>query len=172
MSEESRDFIWRVHDYTCSFIQFADTKAGVIFAWSSGLLAWLFSSYDLANVFTTAQWLQDWVEAISMLVTAVALVVAAFFSVMVIAPIMAMELPRSPCEKNDSEGLVYWRSVRRYSADEYVIAVNAESPMEKEAAMHTYVLAGVADRKYKKLFYAVWWSVAGTALTLVVIVLH
>ncbi len=56
MTETRLDFAWNVHQYLRDFIQFADTKAGFVFAWSNGVLVLLAGSDAVSPLFSFAKW--------------------------------------------------------------------------------------------------------------------
>ncbi len=181
VSEASEEFVWRVHEYTCSFIQFADTKAVIAFGWCGGLLAWLCTQNNAIEFFTLDLWQKDWKVALAMCATVVELAVSALAAVMVISPFQAFEIVNSSFKSAfgrkkesslEADDLVYWRSIRRRSCQQYVDAVNAKSTQERAVAKHVYTLAGIAERKYQRLSFAIWGSVIGTILSILAVTMR
>lgn len=167
MSTETNDFIWRVHGYTCSFVQFADRKAAIFFAWSSGLLAWLFTKYESSQLLTVARWSVDWVSAIFLAIAVVLLAMSAYFAIRCVMPIRARDIPPKTEAPENPDELVYWRSIRALPPERFLDAINASSFLEKSAARHLYELAGVADIKFKRIAMSFWLAVPGTLATLI-----
>ena len=167
MSTETNDFVWRVHGYTCSFIQFADRKAAIFFAWSSGLIAWLFTQYDASKLLTVERWSTDWVSAFFLAIAVVLLALSAYFAVQSVKPIGARNVtPKMEAPENPDE-LVYWKSIRALPPERFLEAVNADTFLEKSAARHLYELAGIADIKFKRIAISFWLAVPGTIVTLI-----
>ncbi|MFK7735173.1 MAG: Pycsar system effector family protein [Pirellulaceae bacterium] len=166
MSNETNDFIWQVHSYTCSFIQFADRKAAILFAWCSGLIAWLFSQHEASKLLTIERWAVDWISALVLSVAVVLLSLSAFFAIRSIKPIKARNIPTKLESPENPDELVYWRSIRALPPDRFIDAINARSFLEKSAARHLYELAGIADIKFRRIAVSSWLAVPGTVATL------
>ncbi|MCC7336732.1 MAG: hypothetical protein IT422_16700 [Pirellulaceae bacterium] len=167
MSTETNDFIWQVHAYTCSFIQFADRKAAIFFAWSSGLLAWLFTRYDASRLLTINRWSTDWLSAIFLAIAVLLLSLSAYFAIRCVMPIQARNIPPKTEAPENPDELVYWKSIRALPPERFLDAINASSFLEKSAARHLYELAGIADFKFKRIAISFWLVVPGTLATLI-----
>jgi hypothetical protein len=140
--------------YVRSYIALADTKAAVIFAVASSLVAYLFSNAAFhALLFAPTQ---SWATGLACL-TSAALICAAGFAAWVIAP-------RTP---HTGEGLVFFGAVRAYPNDAaYVQAVrnSSEAELTEARLRHCYNVSDVCWKKYRVLRSSIWSGVVGLAL--------
>lgn len=143
--------------YVRSYITLADTKAAVVFALTSSVIAYLFSSSNFhALLFRPTSSLPTALAY----GTSIAFVLSAALAAWVI-------VPRTP---HTGEGLVFFGAVRNYPTDEaYVRAVreSTESELTQARLRHCYNVSTVCWRKYRALKWAIWFSVLGLALLLV-----
>jgi hypothetical protein len=142
--------------YVRSYISLADTKAAVVFALASSLVAYLFTNDDFHNLLLAPTW--GWQTALAYL-TSFSLIFAAALSAWVIAP-------RTP---HTGEGLVFFGAVRNYPTDgAYVRAVrdSSEAELTEARLRHCYDVSQVCWKKYRVLKGAIWSGVIGLILLL------
>jgi hypothetical protein len=158
-SEESTaHFLWEVHRYTNEYIRFADTKAAFIAGVSTALIGSLVSSTLLDTVLLTSPSLWSklqWTAIVALILLAASLA----FCISVIKPRLW---------NNRSVGFIYWGSVIGHGTTrDFTKAVHALSVRERSVSIsdHLFVLAAIADRKYRYADRAVIAAVAGGTLT-------
>lgn len=154
MSNTHQDFLWKVHDYISRNIKFADTKAALSFAFSSGILSWITSKHhryadpQRFGGFTTF-----------LLWTGVAFLLAGIF-VFVWALI-----PRLWGKTH--KGLIFWEQVALFEngeAYEAAIAKTSERGFDNALADHVHIMARLASRKFALIGNGVALAAAGALL--------
>jgi hypothetical protein len=151
-----RDFANFHEGYVRSYISLADTKAGIIFALTSSIIAYLFSDAHFHKLLFMPT--RSWSTGLAY-ISSSALLLAATFSAWVIAPRTL----------HTGEGLVFFGSVSRYRSDlAYVRAVRESSEAELTEARlrHCYNVSQVCWRKYRVLRSAIWSGAIGLLLLL------
>lgn len=148
--------------YVTGYIQLADAKAGVTFAVTSGVLAFLATSDDFAGAITFSS---TALETISAAVAGALLVISSLLGFSVI-------LPRTPRGGDD---VIFWKSVAELpSAGDYVARITSLSNerLLSERLCHSFNLSRVCSAKYMRLrqamlvglcgliALAVWWLAA------------
>ncbi len=154
MSKPRQDFMWKVHDYVSNNIRFADTKAALSFAFSSGLLSWITSQHNrfadpkAFGVFPTI-----------LLWTGVACLLA---SILLFAWSL---IPR--LWARTKKGLIFWEQVALYdngNAYESALEKAGEPGLDAALAEHIHIMARLASRKFALIGTGVMLAAAGTAL--------
>ena len=159
-ARDTLGFASHVHQYHREYISTADKKAAFVFAVSSTLLVYLYQqSLHLRWLKAIAHWSTgDFCTFVAMAVLFVSLAAAAS----VVWPRLA----------TSHRGFVFFLSVSEYeNASEYAASIARESGDSLTLALlcHVYDLAKVARRKYKALAVAIWTSVIGVCLSLIVL---
>jgi hypothetical protein len=164
VSAEVRSFAGAVHENISQNIQFADQKAGFLFAAVAAMLAFLYQ-----KGITTA-WMKNpasWHPGDYVAFAAVfGLAVGAFFAVAVV-------LPRTGGDsKGDSEGLVFWKSIAKYkNAEAYANKVREpQSDLTEEMLHHCYELAKNCKLKYLFVHIAGWCGGIGLLASILFLV--
>ena len=148
----AESFGFHIHKYVTEFIRLADQKAAFVFALSTGLLCYGFTTSlhrMWLKVFQTWSAL-DLLCFISMLMLALGLL----FSCWVIVPSL----------RKSHRGFVFFGSISEYeSASVYASDILGASPAQlcRAVAQHTYDISKVCAFKYWKLSLALWCSFAG-----------
>ena len=159
-ARETIEFASHVHRYHREYILSADRKAALVFAVSSALLVYLYQqSLHLRWLKAMVQW------SAGDLLTFVAMAML-FASLAAAASVVVPRLAAS------HRGFIFFLSVAEYeSASEYAASVARESGDSLNLALlrHIYDLAVVARQKYKALAVAIWASVLGVGLSLIVL---
>ena len=157
---ETLGFASHVHQYHREYISTADQKAALVFVLSSTLLVYLYQqSLHLRWLKAFAQW------SPGDLFTFVAMA-ALFVSLAAAASVVVPRLATS------HRGFIFFLSVSEYeNASEYAASLARESGDSLTLALlrHIYDLAKVARRKYRALAVAIWASVIGVGLSLIVL---
>lgn len=156
------EFLWEVHRYTNEYIRFADTKAAFIAGVSTALIGSLVASSLFDSCFRTS--LCQWSK-----LQCTGLVGLLLLSASVTLSVAAI---RPRLWNPTSVGFIFWGSISGHgTASRYSHAVERLTPQEKSAAIsnHLFVLAGIANRKYAYVDYALFAGAAGGALTGVVL---
>lgn len=159
-ARDTLGFASHVHQYHREYISTADKKAAFVFAVSSTLLVYLYQqSLHLRWLKAPVHWLAgDILTFVAMAVLFVSLAAAAS----VVWPRLA----------TSHRGFVFFLSVSEYgSATEYADSIARETGDSLTLALlrHVYDLAKVARRKYRALAVAIWASVIGVGLSLIVL---
>lgn len=158
------EFSRHTHQYQRDYIAHADTKAAVIGTVSVGFLAFLEAkgAVDLSG-FQSSR-LSDWLGVAS----ACAFFLAALGSAGVLWPRLGIgKTPVPPGTATPGGGAIYWEEVRRHgSADAYAahVARLATDQINREIATHIFVLAGINQKKYRALGWALRILIAAVAL--------
>lgn len=162
MKDEATNFLWNVHGYHCNFIMHADTKAAVVFAWSTGILTWHCQHAKIACLLSHDFW-QNERFAYSVMLLGFALpILSGFVSAHVICPILKIEFPTRMKKETDGNDLIYWGSIRLRSKERYIEETGASTRLDRVTASHIHTLAEIANRKYSKFAIAFWLGVCGT----------
>jgi hypothetical protein len=167
MKDEVTNFLWNVHGYHCNFITHADTKAAVVFAWSTGILTWHCQHAKIGSLFTIASRELSWFHSLMMLLGFVLPVLSGFVSALVISPMRNIEYPTRMKKETDGNELIYWGSIRLRTKEEYIAETGASSRLERATASHIHNLAEIANRKYLNFAIAFWLAVGGTSFVFV-----
>lgn len=133
-----------VHQYISEYIQFADAKAGFMFAFSMSEMGFLYSKSVIPGWTQIAAGTWSCSTLLSLLGTG-AVLIAAFAAFWVVKPRLA---PKK------SAGLIFWETVSSLrDANEYIGEVTSltASGMVAEIVDHTYQLSKVSHYKYKWL---------------------
>jgi len=160
--EDKNSFLWNVHSYMNEYIRFADTKAGVVTAWSTALLSVLVATRAFNHFLDGKLWcVTGWIALLSFALLAGAFGTAVF----VIAPDL-----RVGGKEKRTRDLIFWKSVREFkNADEYRQAVESETDPIRPLASHVYSLADVAKRKFRCVDLSILLAAVGTLFAIVVI---
>lgn len=163
----SAEFAWRVHGYTNDYIRFADAKAGAVITWSAGLIA-ILVALKAHRHFMDAQFGTDWTAKATILCIGTLLAFALLSAAVVCAFwVVKPRLWSTEARKGHDKGLIYWEMVRAHgSPAAYATAVQAASPSElaKASAEHTFVLGGIASRKFSWVDRSIIVGAAGSFL--------
>ncbi len=148
------DFARHVHEYLSGYVGLADRKAAFVFAYSVALLGLVHGGAATEHVLKLA----GNRSAINIIasVAVSALVVALAFAAATIWPRM----------RGASDGLIFWKAIRkRANAADYAGAVARLEPARvvDEVLRHCYELAGVCERKYRTLNWALFAAGVGSA---------
>jgi len=151
-----------VHQYLRDYIEFADQKAGFVFAAVSAILAYLVSKDALLP-------LKAWFSASTVprgsdylsLAAILFLLLSAIFAIRVIAPRLSGSRPQR-------KGFIFWKDICAFSnAEAYSrhlvkLTVAEASSQVRE---HCHVLAQICDHKYSRLNWAIWLGGIGFIAT-------
>jgi Family of unknown function (DUF5706) len=165
------DFAWKVHAYICDYIRFADTKAAALIAWCTALITMLWSTKAHEN-FTGAS---VSLSAIDWKTTALAWGSAAAFGCLACGIGFAFwsvkpSLWSQDGAKTHSPGYVFWETIRAHGSVEQFrkgLTKMDSAGLAAQTAENTYVLAGIAKRKYKWVDWSIRLGCAGTVLAVV-----
>ncbi|MCD0462093.1 Pycsar system effector family protein [Roseiconus lacunae] len=173
-ASETASFLWNVHSYLTTFIQFADVKAGVVFVWSSSVLGWLATGGYAKFVVNGQYWESHTKLATSIVLAVVALMAAFMASVLVVYPSLGYLKKRteSKCSGGAPDQLVFWRSIVDHERPEYIERVGAQSKLDLATANNVYDLAGVANKKYFFLQWAIGLAAAGSLFAILALVFN
>jgi hypothetical protein len=159
---DKESFLWDVHRYTNEYIRFADTKAAFVAGVDAALIGAAVSSslYDSC----LHQPLCHWSAVIWVAIVGITLLsVSIGFCVTTIIPRLG---------HNVVHGFIYWDSVLAHgSAKQFILAYDALGPETKrhEIANHIYVLASIAEKKYRFVRLAMQSGGVGWVLTAVAV---
>lgn len=157
---ETLEFASHVHKYHREYIATADQKAAFVFVVASALLVYLYQqSFHLRWLKKFAQWsVGDLFTFLAMATLFISLVAAAS----VVVPRLA----------TSHRGFIFFLSVSEYeNASEYAASIVRQrgDSLSRALLRHIYDLSTVARRKYKALAVAIWASVIGVGLSLIVL---
>ena len=157
---ETLEFASHVHQYHRDYISTADQKAAFVFVVASALLVYLYQqSFHLRWL----KWFAEW--SVGDLLTFLAMA-ALFVSLAAAASVVVPRLSTS------HRGFIFFLSVSEYeNASEYAASIVRErkDSLSRALLRHIYDLSTVARRKYKALAVAIWASVIGVGLSLIVL---
>lgn len=147
-----KEFAVFVHEYLQEFIKFADQKAGFIFAIASAILTFLVKQQVQRNVLASIsnRGLSEWAGFLALLLMATADVLS-----------LLVVLPRL---RGKGTGLVYWKGILDAKGpSDYVLRIRrlGDDGLNTAVLEHCYELAGIADRKYELLKWAMWSGAFG-----------
>jgi hypothetical protein len=158
MTDRTEDFLWKVHSYTNDYIRFADTKAAVVIAWASALVSGLYglkahhflapAKFDTAD---PALWptLQGGLAATAFLFLGLAFVMA-----------MAVVMPRLWTKK--TTGFIFWEDILGHvSGTALLNDLERSQETKKHLADHLFQIAQISRRKYRRLRWAIGFSLVG-----------
>ncbi len=154
MSQPHRDFLWKVHDYVSNNTRFADTKAALAFAFSSGLLSWITAHHARfadAAAFGFFSTLLLWAGVTCLLSSTL------LFAWALIPRLWA----------RTQKGLIFWEQVALYDSGEaYNAALSKtdEKGLEQALADHIHIMARLASRKFSLIGVGVTLAALGTVL--------
>jgi hypothetical protein len=162
------DFLWHVHAYTDENIRFADTKASIVIVWSAVLLGYLISA-KAHHLFLHAGFAKlsagGQAHALLGLVTFGFLAAAFLLAVLTISPNLRDE--RSP-------GFLFWKRIRAHKSAarfrEQLLQRSSED-LASHLAGNVFILAGVCQRKYRRLQWAIRTACCGSLAAGVVVLL-
>ena len=156
------DFLWRVHAYINDYIKFADAKAAFIAAACSGVIGALVASTLFDSCFRNS--LSDWtIMQFAGMLGLILLVISFGLSIATIQPRLWSK---------SGSGFIYWGSVIAHgSAKDHTAAVHqlTQRQMSEETAKHVFTLSMIADRKFKRVSWALAVGVLGGLLSAVVL---
>ena len=169
-------FVWKVHDYTNNYIRFADSKAAVVVALGTGLLAGLVNvraqrwlSPSLLNL-SEPVWKDTWMGVFAFLSFAL-LSSAVACAVWAVAPRLWSTLTRDLKARvlrrdmgRPAKGFIFWGNILAHGTeDEFWGAFKAQDRHNLTEALtrHLYVLAAVADEKFRFANLSIWLAFAG-----------
>ena len=164
LNASTAEFTWKTHDYVNAYIRFADTKAGVVIVFCSGLMAALYAAKVHIAILNTAPGVWGSIQVIGCFAWVV-LVFAAVCAALVVLPRLTSQQP---------QGFIFWQSILAFkSADGFCQAYGArrEAQLAEHLARHLYDLASVADRKYFWVGLSVWSALGGSILAATAILL-
>lgn len=157
------DYLWKVHGYTNEYIRFGDTKAALILAIITGLIAALFGAkvHEYASP-TRLDWANAKAAATAFGVLTVLafvfLLLAAVFIFLGIAPRLwadykcdFLDWVRGKFEPHAAGPLAFINVANYTDANSYWATVQGMTPGQQaeSVARHVHVLAKIADRKFK-----------------------
>lgn len=153
-SEESMDFLWKVHGYMNDYTRFADRKAGVFLAVVTTIVA--YQTTKLASKLDGLDWL--------LFLFSIAFGGLSFVSgVLVVAPRLFSKNPfTQPWEaflqtvgiRKFDKGHIYWNEVAKFKDhSDYCSSLMAmgNGDMAKAVARHVHVLSTILVGKYRYL---------------------
>jgi hypothetical protein len=161
-AESLNDFLWKVHSYTNDYIKLADTKAAFVAASTAGIIGAAMSTSMFDSILRSApsSWsFLQWAAALGLLLLGVSFVM----SIWVLWPRRW---------KSKHPGFIYWEAVIEHGdAKSFSAAIRSQtdSALTTSISNHVFVLAMIADRKYKLVGKAVETGVLGGVVTAVVI---
>jgi len=146
------DFSRHVHSYVCEHIQFADQKAGFLFAFAGAVLAYAFQkSLHMRWLKTPASWsIFDLMAFLSMFSLLISELLAA-----------SVVLPRL---RSSHRGTIFFRSIAAHvSAGEYATEMSSldADGFSRELLKHAYDLSKICSTKYSVLTSALWVALVG-----------
>lgn len=151
------DFAAFHESYVRHYIALADTKAGVIFTLTAGVLGYLINVDEVRTALLAPAFSKVFVfSGLALLV----LGAAATLSFLVIAPRLSSA---------SNEGLVFFGAVAaRERADEYLqdIAASSQEDLAKARLRHCYDISKICSRKYGLLKKAIWLTPVSLLLAL------
>lgn len=155
-SDALADFSRHVHGYIGGCIQFADQKAGFLFAFVGAVLAYEFQKkLHLSWLKNPVSWsATDLAAFLSMLSLLVAEILAGF-----------VVLPRLRWTSRSEGGAVYFRSISTHgTSDEYVRKVSSltDGQLSRALLEHAFDLSEICNAKYLILRWALWIALMGT----------
>jgi hypothetical protein len=181
------EFLWKTHSYTNEYIRFADPKAGILIALAGGLIAAMFSAkchhYCYPN---TLSWerADGWSTFLGTcsVVSFVLLGICVVMNAWAVAPRLwrtfikgvVARFQHTLTPQQAKPGFIFWEEVILHgSAAEYLKAVKGltDEGMVEAVATHVYVLAGVANEKYKWIKYGVYCGYAGAGFACLVLLM-
>lgn len=151
----SNDLAPFVHQYLRDYINLADQKAAFVFAAATALIVYAETVGAIAHLRRLPSTPREWAGAGAL----VLLCLAALAAVAVIRPRLKGRL---------REGVIYWDEIRASDLTSYIrrAATLSQGAVQTEILSHSYVLAGVAQRKYGWLALSLWTGIAGFGLLL------
>jgi hypothetical protein len=145
-----------IHQYLRDFIAFADQKAAFIFAASAALLAYLSERGAITSLqHALENWtLHNWSGVVAFALWTMTGVLAA-----------AVVVPRR--KARFAKGVIYWEEIRENSEAGYVETVEtlSQATARVEIVRHCYLLAGICQRKYRVLDWALRFGALGLLTT-------
>ena len=171
--------VWKVHTYTNEYIRFADQKAGVFLAFQSGLLTAMFAAklhHDCATD-PFGSWVTGCASvAFAGLALGACLALYAVTPRLQVAAFVVERLwPWSTVVSTAPPGLIYWEQVighndsAAYSA---TIGRQTAGSLADAVAQHTFVLASIAERKYRWVNRSFYVSAIPALLAAVAMFFH
>lgn len=181
------EFLWKVHGYTSEYIRFADSKAAVVIAISTALIAALFAarchelcypsklSWEKATVGGTLLGFGA-MSAFALLGAAVLLaswaVSPRLWKTFVKGVWSRVARGLTPTQPSPPVAGIYWGDVLAHqNENEYWKAISGLTvpQMSEAVAKHVYVLAGIAEAKYHWITWATRCAYAGALLACLVL---
>ncbi|MBV9124412.1 MAG: hypothetical protein JO112_13715 [Planctomycetes bacterium] len=156
-------FVWKAHEYTGELIRFADAKASVILALTTGLLTILFGAkiqrhFLKISLNLTQQDTRDILLAAGSLGSLVSLAVAIGFAISVVVP---------RAGKAGRNSLLFWQGILQYqNPQDYVAELFLQNPAQltMHLAEHLFILARICRTKYLRVRWSIWLAALGGAL--------
>lgn len=162
---DTSSFLWSVHSYLTTFIQFADVKAGVVIVWCSSVLGWLSSEGYAKYLVNSTYWQSHTKLVLAAAATAVLLSAAFSASMLVVYPALGYVKKRK-ASRGAPDHLIFWGSIVNHKRQEYIKSVGARTKLDLATANHVYDLAGVAHKKYFFLRWGIGLAAVGSLLAL------
>ena len=178
------EFLWRIHSYTNDNIRFADSKAGIVIAISSGILAALFGirahhhcswprlSFSDPQITATISGTVSFLSILNLLFCAL---IAAW----AVAPRLWLDLLKESSARFShttlslrKAGPIYFGAVAAFTTPkEYWLAIAALqlSDQAQAVANHIFVLATIADRKFRWITLSIRFGYVGAILACLVL---
>lgn len=157
LGKEHSEFVTFHEGYIRHYIALADTKAGVIFTLSAGIMGYLLNDNEIKSAIIAPSCSFKFFAPILALVL-LGLVAALAF--LVIAPRLSAP---------SKEGIVFFGAVaKKASSDDFLSEIEASSDEQLTEARlkHCYDTAAICSGKYKILKTAIWLTPVGLLLAL------
>lgn len=167
---DASSFIWSVHSYLTTFIQFADVKAGVVIVWCTSVLGWLSSEGYAKYLVNSSYWQSHTKLVVAAAATAVLLSAAFSASMLVVYPSLGYVKKRK-ASHGAPDRLLFWGSIVNQKRQEYIKSVGARTKLDLATANHVYDLAGVAQKKYFFLRWGIGLAALGSLFAIVCLAL-
>lgn len=151
-SKEHGQFAYFVHQYLRDFIKFADQKAAFVMAIASAILAFLIKqgAHKSLLIPIRNRSFSEWAALFSCLLIAL----AGFLALLVVLPRLG----------GKGTGIIYWKGIlQSRNSVEYATRVRTthDDRLIGHVFDHCYELAGIANRKYEILKWAIWIGAIG-----------
>lgn len=141
--QRASSFLWNVHQYLNQYIQFADTKAAVCFATTSGILIWLLTKANELSQLASKSTFTAWLLYIGIAV----LIISCIFAISVFLPRLW---------SGSKRGFIYWGEIAAFkNSEEYLAALHSKNfVLNDSIGAHVYILSAVVKAKYRDVTVA------------------
>jgi hypothetical protein len=155
ISNDERDsFLWNVHSYTREHIRFADTKAAVVTAWSSGLLGVLLTA-KLHHYFTQSRFTLADAEFATSCFGITSFVA---FACLTGAFVLAIWATAPRLWTSHQKGFLFWESILAHrTSKEFWSRFSEQRGQEltRHTTEHLFDLARVCTAKYRRVNWSI-----------------